>query len=502
MKANVSGMSKKDFEKKKNWVWKRASDCVKGDIEVFKGIQPNDISQGAIGDCWFLSALAALAEWPDRIKRLVETKEISENGAYAVNLYVMGVPVRAVVDDYFPCYDWEDISVANSSGAEIWVSLLEKGFAKIHKRYDCISGGQKRMGLEAVTGAPTIQWDPSDTPDLIDKISEAEKRNWIMTVGVHEEYSGLISDHAYSLMSIHEVDSAGMKIKLLKIRNPWGKTEWQGDWGDKSKLWTEDIKQQLNFVDANDGIFYISEGDFLKRFDGTAICYYEDSHYNTSLRTVGSKAYFSFELGAPADSVSFVVSMPTNKNDGRIPKYKPSPNRLIIGRKTSDPQFPWDYVGACDKWYNECCVLRMKETLPAGEYMAFAAIDWEKPKMFNEFNFRIYSDQSPKITKIDEDVDFIPQVCASAAHKTFELKEFEECPQIKHGFNFLEEGGFNVIYYENNSTDHVLNVRTRIPKYDKDGLKVSKELKKGVELKLEPGQVKAYPIYWLFGKGA
>jgi hypothetical protein len=30
-------------------------------------IQPNDIRQGELGDCYFLSAIAAFAEWPSRI---------------------------------------------------------------------------------------------------------------------------------------------------------------------------------------------------------------------------------------------------------------------------------------------------------------------------------------------------------------------------------------------------------------------------------------------------
>lgn len=42
-----------------------------GNIYLFEGeIEPNDIKQGHLGDCYFLTSLSSLAEWPDRIRRL------------------------------------------------------------------------------------------------------------------------------------------------------------------------------------------------------------------------------------------------------------------------------------------------------------------------------------------------------------------------------------------------------------------------------------------------
>lgn len=49
---------------------------------------------------------------------------------------------------------------------------------------------------------------------------------------------GLVDAHAYSLLSTFEgKDDDGHNIRLLKIRNPWGFKEWEGDWGDKSEKW-------------------------------------------------------------------------------------------------------------------------------------------------------------------------------------------------------------------------------------------------------------------------
>lgn len=42
---------------------------------LFSGrIEPNDIEQGFLGDCYFLAGLAALAERPDRIFDLFLTQ--------------------------------------------------------------------------------------------------------------------------------------------------------------------------------------------------------------------------------------------------------------------------------------------------------------------------------------------------------------------------------------------------------------------------------------------
>ena len=54
--------------------WTRASDfpsAVEYTPAIFRdGISPNDIKQGMLGDCYFVAALASLAEWPHRVEKI------------------------------------------------------------------------------------------------------------------------------------------------------------------------------------------------------------------------------------------------------------------------------------------------------------------------------------------------------------------------------------------------------------------------------------------------
>ena len=54
------------------------------------------------------------------------------------------------------------------------------------------------------------------------------------------------------------------------MRNPWGKEDYKGDWGDNSSKWTDALAKEVGLVkNKKDGIFYISIEDFSKSFAET-----------------------------------------------------------------------------------------------------------------------------------------------------------------------------------------------------------------------------------------
>ena len=71
--------------------------------------------------------------------------------------------------------------------------------------------------------------------------------------GEQKNPQGIVSGKAYTVISVHEAQGK----KLMRIRNPWGMHEWTGDYSDKSPLWTESLKQEVGWIDKDDGIFFM-----------------------------------------------------------------------------------------------------------------------------------------------------------------------------------------------------------------------------------------------------
>lgn len=67
-------------------------------------------------------------------------------------------------------------------------------------------------------------------------------------------------------------------MKLIKLRNPFGNYEWEGDWSDESDCWTEEAKRICNLVVADDGIFWMSLPDFQTFFISLHVGMYDDRY--------------------------------------------------------------------------------------------------------------------------------------------------------------------------------------------------------------------------------
>lgn len=82
----------------------------------------------------------------------------------------------------------------------------------------------------------------------------------------------MAASHAYSILDLKQVDST----RLLKVRNPWGRGEWNGAYSDNSNKWTTRLRNAVGFnpdSDAKeDGIFWIELSDYATAFDTTFIC--------------------------------------------------------------------------------------------------------------------------------------------------------------------------------------------------------------------------------------
>lgn len=205
-----------------NWksiVWRRPDEIYgKGKYKLFEGkIEPNDIRQGSLGDCYFLSTLASIADSPERIKKLFVERDSNPYGVYGVKICDMGEWKTIMLDDYIPCSKESGEPIfTRGNGGEIWVLLLEKLWAKVYGGYARIEAGLTRECLHDLTGGPTkffLTGNPSQYDQIWQEILEGEKKNFIMTCGAGDYFEGadllssigLVGSHAYSLLAAFDV---------------------------------------------------------------------------------------------------------------------------------------------------------------------------------------------------------------------------------------------------------------------------------------------------------
>ena len=113
--------------------------------QLFEGkIEPSDLCQGAVGDCWLVAAFACASEFPDAIGRMFITQECNPRGLYKVKMFdpIKKKFVVVTVDDRIPCKKGtKKPRFMSPNGNELWAIILEKAYAKWCGSYAALDGG-------------------------------------------------------------------------------------------------------------------------------------------------------------------------------------------------------------------------------------------------------------------------------------------------------------------------------------------------------------------------
>jgi len=259
-------------------VWRRVRDFVEKEPIIVNTIHPNDVQQGQLGDCWILSSITALAEHPELVEKLLVTQRVNQVGLFQVQLCVRGLWQTITLDEYLPCTPQGSPKFTKAQQNELWVSLLEKGFAKTYGSYQRIIEGDASHGMTMLTGNPVRTMRFKDQTEEIlwtQMLNSAGAEEDLLTVSTSLGKSklvetGLQTKHSYTVLDAKE----GGGVRLLQIRNPWGHGEWRGAWSDTSELWTDEMRQIFNPTsDSDDGTFWMAFEDVLKYFSRMTICY-------------------------------------------------------------------------------------------------------------------------------------------------------------------------------------------------------------------------------------
>lgn len=199
---------------------------------LFSQIEPSDIKQGMLGDCYYLCSLSSLAERKDLIERLFYNEESPDQKKYhiySVWLNIFGEWQNIVLDDFMPCRN-NGFAFSRAQGQELWVLLLEKAYAKAYGTYEAIEGGNPSVALRDLTGAPYENIDNVSADEFWNFLTKYDKHGYILTcytkctdIREEENQLGILAGHAYSILDTELVfDQFKNQCRILQIRNPWG----------------------------------------------------------------------------------------------------------------------------------------------------------------------------------------------------------------------------------------------------------------------------------------
>ncbi|ORC84770.1 cytoskeleton-associated protein CAP5.5 [Trypanosoma theileri] len=347
--------------------FRRPRECLEKDnnntanIDVFRGaVIPQCIEKGLLGDHWFMCAVAILAQDEQRLKELF-THSVDEEkslGAYRVQFNLNGWWNSILLDDFLPTVNGVPcFARVMDDPYELWVSLLQKAYAKMFGSYASITGGDAAHALRDFTGAPSCRYDDiwkrakeMDDDFVINAMQKSKLEGHIVVLNTPLSGSGCVNvglreGFTYEVVSVHPVPAAG--LTLLKMRNPWDPaTPWTGPWSADSMEWQQqqEVRESCNpdFTEK-DGTFWIEFKDALKYFDGCAVIFTSDEPtYDHRVRGEFNNVHPSVVLMVHAVEPVDVVLTLTQRDKRGLPLTDPdallSPIMLSVSRGDGNKQ--------------------------------------------------------------------------------------------------------------------------------------------------------------------
>ncbi len=207
-------------------------------------VDPNDVAQGSLGDCYLLAGMAAVSRAsPDAIQKLIKD---NGDGTFEVTLYIRKnswskpTPVTKTVDARLAVKNPDNPLYAKTGdkmagGTEMWPALIEKTLAMHKESYDLISGGNVGKGFqffgasELLTGKPEgyQKTDKMDDDDALLTIGAALESGEPVTVDSYDmtndatmtaeaNKKNVYGNHAYAPVSVD------LEARTVTLQNPWG----------------------------------------------------------------------------------------------------------------------------------------------------------------------------------------------------------------------------------------------------------------------------------------
>lgn len=171
--------------------------------------------------------------------------------------------------------------------------MLEKAYAKLHGSYESLSAGRPEQGLVDITNgiSEVISFSSKEFGEMKnngtfwEKLLESVENKYLIAASSNGSSDsiqtdlGIVQGHAYAVLDVEEIEG----IRLIQLRNPWGDSEWKGEWSDYDDVnWTENRKRKIDDlqrakghdpirIGVIDGAFWMTVSDFLANYVSLSI---------------------------------------------------------------------------------------------------------------------------------------------------------------------------------------------------------------------------------------
>lgn len=218
-------------------------------------VDPDDIRQGQLNNCFLVAAMAAVAEQdPGFIQNMIQD---NGDGTYTVTLHqyddggLFGIgsgweEVEVTVSADFPQNSAQLSGDSAGQAQEIWPQLIEKAYAQLNGGYDGFeNGGSPSNALATLTGNDVDSREPGEYSfeDLSSDFGDGNGEDAI-TFLAPENFTGdaaqLAQDHnvhawhTYSVTRVYEENG----VQMVELNNPWGSEDVTLPYADAQEIFS------------------------------------------------------------------------------------------------------------------------------------------------------------------------------------------------------------------------------------------------------------------------
>mmetsp|Transcript_5690 Transcript_5690/g.9022 ORF Transcript_5690/g.9022 Transcript_5690/m.9022 type:complete len:264 (+) Transcript_5690:873-1664(+) len=238
------------------------------------------------------------------------------------------------------------------------------------------------------------------------------------------------------------------------LRNPWGDFEWNGDWSDKSDLWTDDIKEQCGYND-DVGLFWMSYTDICHYFSRIQVCHINDDYsYSFMKANHTTDSYSLMRLKVSGDGEhTITVNQTDERCFSRDSSYDYSYCRLVIFKIEEDAdnldEIKMSYVRGVSGWDRETHA--MFDSLEHGDYYLYVEMDWGKDTEDTEFCVSCYGVSKSFFLRDEKSLfdkhaflrkGYASKCSQASKYESIQVSNYDAkgAPEIKKMKEFTEEG--------------------------------------------------------------